>query len=56
MYSAAWVRSQSRMSSTSNQETWRVEEADGRVVVDVLRQASPPASLRYDYRTRVKGA
>jgi hypothetical protein len=37
MYSAAWVRSQSRMASTSNQETWRAE-VDGRLVVDLLRQ------------------
>lgn len=37
MYSAAWVKSQSRMSSTSNQETYRAD-VDGRLVVDVLRQ------------------
>lgn len=36
-YSANWVRSQSRMSSTSNQETWRADIA-GRVVFDLLRQ------------------
>ena len=37
MYSASWVRSQSRMSSTSNQETFRAE-CPGRLAVDVLRQ------------------
>ena len=36
-YSAAWVRSQSRMSSTSNQETFRADEVEGRVVMDLLR-------------------
>jgi hypothetical protein len=36
-YSANWVKSQSRMSSTSNQETWRADIA-GRVVFDLLRQ------------------
>lgn len=35
----AQVRSQNRMSSTSNQETFRAEVA-GRVVVDVLRSVS----------------
>jgi DNA polymerase delta subunit 1 len=41
MYSAAWVRSQSRMSATSNQETFRVAPGGGcagRIVFDVLRQ------------------
>ena len=44
MYSAAWVRSQSRMSSTSNQETWRAD-VDGRVVVDLLRHALTACAL-----------
>lgn len=39
MYSVAWVKSQSRMASTSNQESFRAEIA-GRVVFDVLRQVS----------------
>ena len=34
---AAWVRSQSRMTATSNQETWRADIA-GVLVFDVLRQ------------------
>ena len=37
--SAAWVKSQSRMASTSNQETFRVD-VPGRLVFDVLRQVS----------------
>jgi hypothetical protein len=46
MYSAAWVRSQSRMASTSNQETWRVDEgSEGRVVLDVLRQVLTASTL-----------
>lgn len=36
--SVAWVKSQSRMASTSNQETFRAEGLSGRVVYDVLRQ------------------
>ena len=40
---AAWVRSQSRMTATSNQETWRADIA-GVVVFDVLRQV-PKALL-----------
>lgn len=44
MYSAAWVKSQSRMSSTSNQETFKAE-IDGRVVVDVLRQVLTSCNL-----------
>jgi DNA polymerase delta subunit 1 len=44
MYSAAWVRSQSRMSSTSNQETFKVD-IDGRLVVDVLRQVLTSQNL-----------
>ncbi|KAI3433870.1 hypothetical protein D9Q98_003673 [Chlorella vulgaris] len=44
MYSAQWVRSQSRMSSTSNQETWRAD-IDGRIVVDVLRQVLTAQNL-----------
>lgn len=44
MYSAAWVRSQSRMSSTSNQETFKAD-IDGRAVVDVLRQALSSCNL-----------
>ncbi|KAF6253905.1 hypothetical protein COO60DRAFT_1642829 [Scenedesmus sp. NREL 46B-D3] len=38
MYSAAWVKSQSRMASTSNQETFRALGLPGRLVLDVLRQ------------------
>jgi hypothetical protein len=38
MYSAAWVKSQSRMASTSNQETFRAQGLAGRLVLDVLRQ------------------
>jgi DNA polymerase delta subunit 1 len=37
MYSAAWVKQQARMASTSNQETFRAD-VEGRVVLDVLRQ------------------
>lgn len=37
MYSAAWVKSQARMASTSNQETFRTE-LEGRLVFDILRQ------------------
>jgi DNA polymerase delta subunit 1 len=44
MYSAAWVRSQSRMSSTSNQETFKAD-IDGRLVVDVLRQVLTSSNL-----------
>lgn len=44
MYSAQWVRSQSRMSSTSNQETFSVS-VEGRVVVDVLRQVLSGSNL-----------
>ena len=44
MYSAAWVRSQARMSSTSNQETFRAE-IQGRLVVDVLRQVLTSSNL-----------
>eukprot|EP00803_Ostreobium_quekettii_P009207 evm.model.scf_772EXC.4 EVM.evm.TU.scf_772EXC.4 scf_772EXC:31453-42840(-) len=36
MYSPAWVKSQARMASTSNQETWKVD-VEGRVVFDILR-------------------
>lgn len=45
MYSAAWVKSQSRMSSTSNQETFKVENADGRIIFDVLRQILTTCNL-----------
>ncbi|KAF8067421.1 POLD1 [Scenedesmus sp. PABB004] len=38
MYNVAWVKSQSRMASTSNQETFRAEGLQGRMVLDVLRQ------------------
>jgi DNA polymerase delta subunit 1 len=44
MYSAAWVRSQSRMSSTSNQETFKAD-IDGRLVVDILRQVLTSQNL-----------
>lgn len=37
MYSADWVKRQTRMASTSNQETFRAE-VDGRLVFDILRQ------------------
>ncbi len=36
-YNANWVRNQSRMTSTSNQETWRAD-IEGRIVFDLLRQ------------------
>ena len=36
-YSAAWVKTQARMASTSNQETFRAE-LEGRLVFDILRQ------------------
>ena len=39
MYSAAWVKSQARMASTSNQETFRAD-VEGRLVFDILRQVS----------------
>lgn len=38
MYSVAWVKSQSRMASTSNQETFKADGVAGRIVLDVLRQ------------------
>ncbi|GMH36104.1 hypothetical protein BSKO_03972 [Bryopsis sp. KO-2023] len=38
MYSTAWVKSQARMASTSNQETWRAD-IEGRMVFDVVRHA-----------------
>ena len=44
MYSAAWVKSQSRMSSTSNQETFRAD-IEGRAVVDVLRHCLTACNL-----------
>jgi DNA polymerase delta subunit 1 len=44
MYSASWVRSQSRMAATSNMETWRAD-AHGRVVVDALRAILTASSL-----------
>lgn len=44
MYSAAWVKSQSRMSSTSNQETFRAD-IEGRLVVDVLRHCLTACNL-----------
>ncbi len=37
-YSQNWVKSQSRMASNSNQETFRCDNMDGRVVFDILRQ------------------
>ena len=37
-YSQNWVKSQSRMASNSNQETFRCDNIDGRVVFDILRQ------------------
>ena len=39
-YSPAWVKSQSRMTSTSNQETYRAD-VEGRLVFDLLRQVQP---------------
>ena len=36
-YNANWVRNQNRMTSTSNQETWRAD-IEGRIVYDLLRQ------------------
>lgn len=44
-YSVAWVKSQSRMASTSNQETFKAEGMSGRVVYDVLRQVLTGQSL-----------
>jgi len=44
MYSAAWVRSQSRMSATSNQETFKAS-IGGRLVIDVLRHVLTNQSL-----------
>jgi hypothetical protein len=45
MYSAAWVKSQSRMASTSNQETFRALGLPGRLVLDVLRQVRAATTL-----------
>lgn len=44
MYSAAWVKSQSRMASTSNQETYKAE-IDGRLVIDLLRHVLTGSNL-----------
>ncbi|KAK9916419.1 hypothetical protein WJX75_002409 [Coccomyxa subellipsoidea] len=44
-YSPAWVKSQNRMASTSNQETFRVENVEGRVVLDVLRHVLTACNL-----------
>lgn len=44
MYSASWVRSQSRMSATSNQETFKAS-VGGRLVIDVLRHVLTNQSL-----------
>ena len=45
MYSAAWVRAQTRMSSISNQETFRADNVDGRIVIDILRHIISTANL-----------
>jgi len=44
MYSAAWVKSQSRMASTSNQETYAMT-IDGVLVIDILRQVLTGSTL-----------
>ncbi|KAL6749924.1 DNA polymerase family B-domain-containing protein [Haematococcus lacustris] len=44
-YSPAWVKSQSRMASTSNQETFRALGLGGRLVFDILRQVLTHKSL-----------
>ncbi|KAK9805765.1 hypothetical protein WJX73_007272 [Symbiochloris irregularis] len=44
MYSADWVKRQTRMASTSNQETFRAE-VEGRLVFDILRQAITSCNL-----------
>ena len=36
---AQWAKEKQRLSAGSNQETWRVTDIDGRLVVDVVRQA-----------------
>ncbi|KAK9810365.1 hypothetical protein WJX72_009511 [[Myrmecia] bisecta] len=43
-YSPNWVKSQNRMASTSNQETWRAE-LEGRQVFDLLRQVLTSCNL-----------
>ncbi|KAF5833190.1 DNA polymerase family B-domain-containing protein [Dunaliella salina] len=44
-YSPSWVKSQSRMASTSNQETFAAEGMNGRLVFDLLRQVITSQSL-----------
>jgi len=44
MYSAAWVKSQARMASTSNQETFAMT-IDGVLVIDILRQVLTGSTL-----------
>ncbi|KAL4424029.1 hypothetical protein ABPG75_001330 [Micractinium tetrahymenae] len=44
-YSAQWVKRQSRMSTTSNQLTYKAQNLEGRLVVDVLRHCITAQSL-----------
>lgn len=37
--SSQWAKDKQRLSAGSNQETWRATDIDGRLVVDVVRQA-----------------
>lgn len=45
-YSKGWVRSQSRMSATSNQQTYQVAGVTGRLVLDALKRAWRSAAAR----------
>lgn len=49
-YNANWVRNQSRMTSTSNQETWRAD-IEGRIVFDLLRQVPTKPFRRHCRRS-----
>ncbi|KAL4423537.1 hypothetical protein ABPG77_006560 [Micractinium sp. CCAP 211/92] len=44
-YSTQWVKRESRMSATSNQLTFRAQNVQGRLVVDVLRHCITAQSL-----------
>jgi DNA polymerase delta subunit 1 len=48
-YSAQWAKDKQRLSAGSNQETWRVKDMDGRLVVDVVRHAIAAQSQLASY-------
>jgi hypothetical protein len=51
--SANWVKSQARMSGTSNQETFRAD-CPGRLVIDVLRQVLGSYNFRHNFTRLVE--